>query len=94
MARFIAVVKLTPAAMEDLAGPRKRFDKVRDYLARRGIRLDQTFPLDGPHHLLVLESPESPTRLLNRALAQAWPRPVPGGSRRAPAPGTRCRRAP
>src|SRR6266702_3962972 len=76
MPRFIAVVKLTPAAMEDLAGPRKRFDKVRDYLARRGIRLDQTFPLDGPHHLLVLESPESPTRLLNRALAQAWPAPT------------------
>ena len=76
MARFIAVVKLSPAAIEDLAGPRHRLDQVRRYLARRGIRLDQTFPLDGPHHLLVLESHESPTRLLNRALAQAWPEPT------------------
>lgn len=83
MARFIAVVKLSRAAMEDLAGRRHRFDQVRSYLARRGIRLDQTFPLDGPHHLLVLESRDSPTRLLNRALAQAWPEPTerPGHAR-------------
>ena len=75
MARFMAVVKLSPAALEDLAGPRQRFDQVRRYLDRRGIRLDLTFHLDGNHHLLVLESRDSPTRLLNRALARAWPEP-------------------
>jgi hypothetical protein len=83
MPRFIAVVELSAAAMEDLAGPRRRFDQVQRYLARRGIRLDRTFPLDGAHHLLVLEAQDSPTRLLNRALAQAWPEPTqrPGHAR-------------
>jgi hypothetical protein len=83
MARFIAVVELSPAAQEDLAGPRLRFDQVRHYLARRGIQLDRTFALDGPHHLLVLESHDSPTRLLNRAIARAWPEPAqrPGHAR-------------
>jgi uncharacterized protein with GYD domain len=83
MPRFIAVVELSPAAQEDLAGPRLRFDEVRRYLDRRGIRLDRTFALDGPHHLLVLESHDSPTRLLNRALALAWPEPAqrPGQAR-------------
>ncbi|HZD72933.1 MAG TPA: hypothetical protein VE776_03445 [Actinomycetota bacterium] len=76
MPRFIAVVKLSPAAQEDLSGPRLRFDQVRRYLARHGVQLDRTFALDGPHHLLVLESRDSPTRLLNRALAQAWPEPT------------------
>jgi uncharacterized protein with GYD domain len=83
MPRFIAVVKLSPAAQQDLAGPRQRFDQVERYLDRRGIRLDRTFRLDGDHHLLVLESPDSPTRLLNRALARAWPEPTerPGHAR-------------
>jgi hypothetical protein len=90
MARFIAVVELSPAAMEDLAGPRQRFDQVRGYLARRGIQLDRTFPLDGPHHLLVLEAHDSPTRMLNRALAQAWPEPTqrPGHARLVSVGGT------
>jgi hypothetical protein len=73
MPRFLAVVKLSPAALQDLAGPRQRFEQVRCYLARRGIRLSLTFRLDGAYHLFVLEALESPTRLLNRALAQAWP---------------------
>jgi hypothetical protein len=83
MARFIAVVELSPTGVEDLAGSRQRFELARRYLARRGIRLDLTFRLDGGHHLLVLESPESPTRMLNRALARAWPEPAerPGHAR-------------
>jgi hypothetical protein len=83
MPRFIAVVKLSPAAIEDLAGPRQRFEQVRRYLAVRGIRLDLTFHLDGGHHLLVLDAHHSPTRVLNRALARAWPAPAerPGHAR-------------
>jgi hypothetical protein len=83
MPRFIAVVKLSRAAQQDLAGPRQRFDQVERYLDRRGIRLDRTFRLDGDHHLLVLDSPDSPTRLLNRAFARAWPEPAerPGHAR-------------
>lgn len=83
MPRFMAVVRLSSAALEDLAGPRQRFDQVRRYLAKRGIRLDRTFHLEGSHHLLVLESHDSPTRLLNRALARAWPEPAerPGQAR-------------
>lgn len=83
MPRFIAVVKLSPAAQEDLAGPRQRFDQVRRDLARRGIRLELTFHLEGSHHLLVLESHDSPTRLLNRAMARVWPEPAqrPGQAR-------------
>ena len=73
MARFIAVVELSQRAIEDLAGSRQRYDLVRRYLARHGIRLELTFRLDGTHHLFVLESASSPTRLLNRALARAWP---------------------
>jgi hypothetical protein len=83
MPRFIAVVKLSEAAQADLAGTRLRLDQVRRYLVRRGIQLDRTFALDGSHHLLVLDSHESPTRLLNRAIAQAWPEPAqrPGHAR-------------
>ena len=76
MARFIAVVELSQRAIEDLAGSRERLDLARRYLARRGIRLDLTFRLDGRHHMFVLESASSPTRLLNRALAHAWPEPT------------------
>jgi hypothetical protein len=83
MARFIAVVRLSSAAIEDLAAPRQRFDQVRRYLARRDIRLETTFHLEGSHHLLVLDAHDSPTRLLNRALARAWPEPAqrPGRAR-------------
>jgi hypothetical protein len=73
MARFIAVAELSQTAIEDLAGSRQRYEPVRRYLAGRGVRLDLAFRLDGAHHLLVMEAPESPTRLLNRALARAWP---------------------
>jgi hypothetical protein len=66
-------VELSQTAIEDLAGSRQRYELVRRYLGRRGVRLDLTFRLDGTHHLLVMEAPESPTRLLNRALAGAWP---------------------
>lgn len=76
MARFIAVVELSQTATEDLAGSRQRYDLARRYLARRGIRLDLTFQLDRTHHMFVLESASSPTRLLNRALARAWPEPT------------------
>jgi hypothetical protein len=76
MARFIAVVELSQTAIEDLAGSRQRYEQVGRYLARRAIRLDLTFRLDGAHHLFVLEAAESPTRLLNRALARAWPEPA------------------
>ncbi len=31
------------------------------------------FPLESPYHLIVLGAAVSPTRLLNRALARAWP---------------------
>ncbi|HZD00198.1 MAG TPA: hypothetical protein VFA46_08370 [Actinomycetes bacterium] len=75
MPRFLAVVKLSPAALRDLTGSRQRFEQVRRYLARRNIRLNLTFRLDGAYHLFVLEAPGSPTRLLNRALAKAWPEP-------------------
>lgn len=75
MPRFLAVVKLSQAALQDLAGSRQRFEQVRRYLGRRGIRLDLTFRLDGAYHLFVLEASGSPTRLLNRALARAWPEP-------------------
>ena len=75
MPRFLAVVKLSSAALQDLVGPRQRFEQVRRYLARRGIHLDVTFRLDGAYHMFVLEAPDSPTRLLNRALARAWPEP-------------------
>jgi hypothetical protein len=83
MARFIAVVELSQTAIEDLAGSRQRYEQVGRYLARRAVRLDLTFRLDGAHHLFVLESHESPTRLLNRALARAWPEPAerPGHAR-------------
>jgi hypothetical protein len=88
MARFIAVVELSQTAIEDLAGSRQRYELVRRYLAGRGIRLDLAFRLDGAHYLLVLEAPESPTRLLNRALARAWPEPAerPGLARLVHAP--------
>jgi hypothetical protein len=76
MPRFIAVVELSQKAIDDLAGSRQREDLVRRYLARRGVRLDLTFRLDGTHHLFVLEATASPTRLLNRALARAWPEPT------------------
>jgi hypothetical protein len=75
MPRFLAVVKLSPAALQDLDGSRQRFEQVRRYLARRGICLELTFRLDRAHHLFVLEASGSPTRLLNRALARAWPEP-------------------
>jgi hypothetical protein len=75
MPRFLAVVKLSGAALQDLAGSRQRFEQVRHYLARRGVHLNLTFRLDGAYHLFVLEAPDSPTRLLNRALAQVWPEP-------------------
>ncbi len=75
MPRFLAVVKLSPAALHDLAGKRQRFEQVRRYLARRGIDLSLIFRLDDAYHLFVLEAPDSPTRLLNRALARAWPDP-------------------
>src|SRR6266545_4920232 len=89
MPRFLAVVKLSQAALQDLAGSRQRFEQVRRYLARRGIRLDLTFRLDGAYHLFVLEASGSPTRLLNRALARAWPEPRdrPEAVAAAPAPG-------
>src|SRR5262245_44105728 len=76
MARFIAVVELSKTAVDDLAGSRQRYDLARRYLARRGIQLDLTFRLDGTHHMFVLDAASSPTRLLNRALAHAWPEPT------------------
>jgi hypothetical protein len=75
MPRFLAVVKLSSAARQDLAGSGQRLEQVRRYLARRGIDLELIFRLDDAYHLLVLEAPHSPTRLLNRALARAWPDP-------------------
>jgi hypothetical protein len=75
MPRFVAVVRLSPTAHQDLAGSRERFALVQRYLTRRGIAISTTFTLGGTLHLFVLESLESPTRMLNRALAQAWPEP-------------------
>ena len=75
MPRFLAVVKLSGAALQDLAGSQQRFEQVRRYLVRRRVHLNLTFRLDGAYHLFVLEAPDSPTRLLNRAMAQAWPEP-------------------
>src|SRR6266498_5048448 len=73
MPRFIAVVDLSPVAHADLEGPRERFGIAERYLTQRGIAIRTTFRLDGTQHLFVLDSAESPTRNLNRALARAWP---------------------
>jgi hypothetical protein len=75
MPRFLAVVKLSQAALQDLAGSRQRMDQVGRYLVRRDIHLRLIFRLDDAYHLFVLEAPDSPTRLLNRAMARAWPDP-------------------
>ncbi len=73
MARFVEIVTLSPAAHQDVCGGGEHFAAVKQYLELRGITITATFQLDGTEHMLVLEAAMSPTRILNRALAQAWP---------------------